>query len=61
MTEGKVVTYCCDWSDSVCCRALIGWCNGYKVGICKEMNRRIQVNELAIWRGSGNTVAQVIA
>lgn len=47
MTGGKVVTYCSAWSDSAC-KVLSGWCSGCKAGTCKEMNKRIKVNELII-------------
>lgn len=47
MTGGKVVTYCAAWSDSAW-KVLNGWCSGCKAGICKEMNKRIKVNEFII-------------
>ena len=46
MTGGKVVTYCAACSDSDC-KVLSGWCS-CKVGTCKEMNKRINVNEFII-------------
>ena len=53
MTEGQVVTYCCEIScrDNVFCTGQRGWCSGRVEHICKEMNRGSQLMSLS-YRGS---------
>lgn len=47
MTEGKIVTYFCA-CGGIACKAQSGWCRGCEVGTCKEMNKRVKVNEFII-------------
>lgn len=58
MTEGEVVTYGCGNAVevSVCHEALSGWWSGHEAQICKETDRRTNVNEVATRKGEGGII-----